>query len=169
MQSVDCVANLRIAVQSLDPRYAPDNPRIVLIRGLRMTNIHLAVVELLILDCPLTICTCRYDNKGCGRSYLSQRDLEAHIAYRHKEKSSSAITSLSTGSNIPQISLPPFFAPPSTRDIPANGLPVSPTANFTSTNNSSLLSFASCLLSLVLFFVRFRGDEILATVHVHVI
>ena len=30
----------------------------------------------------------RYDNKGCGRSYLSQRDLDAHIAYRHKKDKS---------------------------------------------------------------------------------
>ena len=29
------------------------------------------------------ICTCRYDNSGCGRSYLSLRDLEAHRLYRH--------------------------------------------------------------------------------------
>ena len=68
----------------------------------------------------------RYDNKGCGRSYLSQRDLEAHIAYRHKEKTSSTITTVSTGANIPRIPLPPFFAPPpSTRDISAIELPVS--------------------------------------------
>ena len=37
---------------------------------------------------PPSLTVCSYDNKGCGRSYLSQRDLEAHITYRHKDKSS---------------------------------------------------------------------------------
>ena len=95
--------------------------------------------------CVLCMCSCtihlqhwllmcvftRYDNKGCGRSYLSQRDLQAHIAYRHKDKSTSTVTSLSTSTNLPQIPLPPFFAPhPNTRDIPANGMPVSPDISF---------------------------------------
>ena len=48
----------------------------------------------------------RYDNKGCGRSYLSQRDLDAHIAYRHNKDK---VTSSSSG--ITQITLPPTFFP----------------------------------------------------------
>ena len=35
--------------------------------------------------CLLILIIIRYDNKGCGRSYLSQRDLDAHIAYRHNK------------------------------------------------------------------------------------
>ena len=34
----------------------------------------------------------RYDNKGCGRSYLSQRDLEAHAIYRHAATPTSSST-----------------------------------------------------------------------------
>ena len=35
--------------------------------------------------CLIILIIIRYDNKGCGRSYLSQRDLDAHIAYRHNK------------------------------------------------------------------------------------
>ncbi|KAL5479182.1 hypothetical protein EMCRGX_G022673 [Ephydatia muelleri] len=38
----------------------------------------------------------RYDNKGCARSYLSQRDLEAHAVYRH----AATVTSSSTSSTV---------------------------------------------------------------------
>ena len=40
--------------------------------------------------------THRYDNKGCARSYLSQRDLEAHAVYRH----AATVTSSSTSSTV---------------------------------------------------------------------
>ncbi len=49
----------------------------------------------------------RYDNKGCGRSYLSQRDLDAHTLYRHKDKS--AMQQPVTHGNPMQFALPPFF------------------------------------------------------------
>ncbi|CAI8006744.1 E3 ubiquitin-protein ligase Hakai [Geodia barretti] len=57
----------------------------------------------------------RYDNKGCGRSYLSQRDLEAHITYRHKDKSTlpgppPAGVALTSQSGLPSLPMPPFFA-----------------------------------------------------------
>jgi hypothetical protein len=57
----------------------------------------------------------RYDNKGCGRSYLSQRDLEAHITYRHKDKSilpapPPAGVALTSQSGLPSLPMPPFFA-----------------------------------------------------------
>lgn len=61
----------------------------------------------------------RYDNSGCGRSYLSQRDLEAHRLYRHtKDKGlgqSVVPTHLSVPapqSAMPGFTLPPFFQMP---------------------------------------------------------
>lgn len=59
----------------------------------------------------------RYDNTGCGRSYLSQRDLDAHILYRHnKDKGVLKQTVVAPHLNPPPsqaslaaFSLPPFF------------------------------------------------------------
>ena len=60
---------------------------------------------------------CRYDNTGCGRSYLSQRDLEAHRLYRHtKDKGlgQSVVPTLSVPpphAAMAGFALPPFFQP----------------------------------------------------------
>ena len=52
----------------------------------------------------------RYNSKGCGRSYLSKRDLDAHIAYRHVDKT--ILPTVLTGTaSIPQM-ISPFFPPP---------------------------------------------------------
>lgn len=53
----------------------------------------------------------RYNNKGCGRSYLSQRDLDAHVAYRHVDKTALSQPVLNTAA-LPQLTMPPFFHPP---------------------------------------------------------
>lgn len=57
---------------------------------------------------------CRYDNNGCGRSYLSQRDLEAHITYRHKDKTSligapQPTVDLTSQTALTSLTMPPFF------------------------------------------------------------
>jgi hypothetical protein len=62
----------------------------------------------------------RYDNKGCGRSYLSQRDLDAHIAYRHKEKSSTTTTTTTTTAIHPHLA---GFFPTGSSAINPPGIP----------------------------------------------
>ena len=63
-------------------------------------------------------CYFRYDNKGCGRSYLSQRDLEAHIAYRHKDKSLiSPSSSTTAAATLPPLTLQSFFPAPGTAAV----------------------------------------------------
>lgn len=59
---------------------------------------------------------CRYDNAGCGRSYLSQRDLEAHRLYRHTKDKGLGQTvvpthlgAAPTQSSLTGFTLPPFF------------------------------------------------------------
>lgn len=55
---------------------------------------------------------CRYDNKGCGRSYLSQRDLDAHILYRHSKDKPLAAPIQPPGLKNPMPSFPiAFFQP----------------------------------------------------------
>lgn len=76
-----------------------------------------------------TLSTRRYDNLGCGRSYLSQRDLEAHISYRHRDKSLLPQAGMlppgisAAGTTIPSFPLPAFLQPGISR--PDLGMPVS--------------------------------------------
>lgn len=68
----------------------------------------------------------RYDNKGCGRSYLSQRDLDAHILYRHSKDKPLAPPLQPPGLKNPMPSFPiAFFQPGMVRPdfIPPPGLP----------------------------------------------
>lgn len=53
----------------------------------------------------------RYDNKGCGRSYLSQRDLDAHILYRHSKDKPLAPSLQPPGLKNPMASFQIFFQP----------------------------------------------------------
>ena len=59
--------------------------------------------------CPMPVC--RYDNKGCGRSYLSQRDLDAHILYRHSKDKPLAPSLQPSGLKNPMASFQIFFQP----------------------------------------------------------
>ena len=54
---------------------------------------------------------CRYDNRGCGRSYLSQRDLDAHILYRHSKDKPLAPSLQPPGLKNPMASFQIFFQP----------------------------------------------------------
>lgn len=75
----------------------------------------------------------RYDNNGCGRSYLSQRDLEAHITYRHKDKTSligapQPTVDLTSQTALTSLTMPPFFTMPAglPPNFPLQSLPPMP-------------------------------------------
>ena len=90
---------------------------------------NIVVLCVLVLYYNFVLCVnIRYDNKGCGRSYLSQRDLDAHILYRHSkdkplaQQPSGTIPQTSVRNPISSFPLPPFFPagvirPVSTVDI----------------------------------------------------
>ncbi len=63
----------------------------------------------------------RYGNNGCRRTYLSQRDLQAHINHRHKSAATSSSSSTATVNSTSNVSNPPPPAAtlPSAADIQA--------------------------------------------------
>ena len=53
----------------------------------------------------------RYDNKGCGNTYRSPRDLEAHVQFRHHPHVRPQAPNTVINTNLPATNIPYSFNP----------------------------------------------------------
>ena len=108
-------------------------------------------------------CHFRYDNKGCGRSYLSQRDLEAHIAYRHKDKSLiTPSSSTTTAATLPPLTLQSFFPAPGTAAVSTQYIiNTCNTVNFSQLCLLTLLKHGHYLQPCKSYYIKYNSSIIL--------